>query len=144
MRLLVIHGPNLNLLGTREPEIYGSQTLAEIDRDIAAAAAELSIETRCMQCNAEGDIIGAIHDARDSADVLIINPGAYSHYSHAIADAITATGIWTIEVHLTNIFVREPFRRQSVIAPACAGSIVGFGPQSYTLAMRAAAQIHAG
>jgi len=144
MRLLVIHGPNLNLLGTREPAIYGTKTLEEINRDVAAAAADLSITTHFMQFNAEGEIIDAIQGARNSADVLIINPGAYSHYSHAIADAITAAGVVAIEVHLSNIFAREPFRRQSVIAPACVGSIVGFGSQSYVLAVRAAAQIRIG
>ena len=143
MRLLVIHGPNLNLLGAREPHIYGSRTLEEINRDITAAATELAIDVRCIQCNAEGAIIEAIHDAQRSADVLIINPGAYGHYSHAIADAISATGIRAVEVHLSNIFAREPFRRRSVIAPACVGTIVGFGPLSYVLAVRAAAQIGA-
>ena len=143
MRLLVIHGPSLNLLGTREPQIYGSQTLDEINREISSAAAELSLDVQFIQSNDEGAIIDAIHAARTSADFIIINPGAYSHYSHAIADAITAAGVRAIEVHLTNIFAREPFRRRSVIAPACVGSIVGFGALSYLLAVRAAAQLGA-
>jgi len=143
MQLLVIHGPSLNLLGTREPQIYGSQTLDEINREISSVAAELSVDVQFIQSNDEGAIIDAIHDARTSADFIIINPGAYSHYSHAIADAITATGVRAIEVHLTNIFAREPFRRRSVVAPACVGSIVGFGALSYLLAVRTAAQIAA-
>jgi len=143
MQLLVIHGPSLNLLGTREPQIYGSQTLDEINREISSVAAELSVDVQFIQSNDEGAIIDAIHDARTSADFIIINPGAYSHYSHAIADAITAAGVRAIEVHLTNIFAREPFRRRSVVAPACVGSIVGFGALSYLLAVRTAAQIAA-
>ena len=141
MRLLVIHGPSLNLLGTREPQIYGSKTLEDVNHDVMAAAKEHGIEVRFMQSNDEGAIIDAIHDARESADFMIINPGAYSHYSHAIADAISASGVRAIEVHLTNIFSREPFRRRSVIAPACVGSIVGFGSFSYVLAVRAAVQL---
>ncbi|PZR59072.1 MAG: type II 3-dehydroquinate dehydratase [Candidatus Meridianibacter frigidus] len=138
MRALVIHGPNLNLLGTRQPEIYGAQTLGEIDRAIAARASELAIEARTVQFNGEGEIIAQIHVAPPIADVLIINPGAYTHYSHAIADAISAVGLPAIEVHLSNIFSREPFRRTSVIAPVCVGSIAGFGADSYLLALRAA------
>ncbi|MBV9277587.1 MAG: type II 3-dehydroquinate dehydratase [Candidatus Eremiobacteraeota bacterium] len=141
MRLLVIHGPSLNLLGTREPQIYGSKTLEDVNHDVMAAAKEHGIEVRFMQSNDEGAIIDAIHEARESADFMIINPGAYSHYSHAIADAISASGVRAIEVHLTNIFSREPFRRRSVIAPACVGSIVGFGSFSYVLAVRAAVQL---
>ena len=143
MRLLVIHGPSLNLLGTREPQIYGSKTLEDVNHDVMAAAKEHGIEVRFMQSNDEGAIIDAIHEARESADFMIINPGAYSHYSHAIADAISASGVRAIEVHLTNIFSREPFRRRSVIAPACVGSIVGFGSFSYVLAVRAAVQLAA-
>ncbi|MBV8726203.1 MAG: type II 3-dehydroquinate dehydratase [Candidatus Eremiobacteraeota bacterium] len=143
MRLLVIHGPSLNLLGSREPQIYGSKTLDDINHEIATAANELSVEVECKQFNDEGDIIDAIHAARSSVDFIIINPGAYSHYSHAIADAIAAGGVCAIEVHLTQIFAREPFRRRSVIAPACVGTIAGFGALSYVLAMRAAAQLGA-
>ncbi|MBV8689166.1 MAG: type II 3-dehydroquinate dehydratase [Candidatus Eremiobacteraeota bacterium] len=143
MRLLVIHGPSLNLLGTREPQTYGSKTLDDVNREISTVATERAVEARFMQSNDEGEIIDAIHDARNTADFIIINPGAYSHYSHAIADALTASGVRAIEVHLTNIFAREPFRRRSVIAPACVGSIVGFGSLSYVLAVRAAAQLAA-
>lgn len=142
MRLLIIHGPNLNLLGTREPEIYGKKTLAEIDGEIEDCAKELSVSVRSMQSNHEGEIIDALHAARESADAVIINPGAYTHYSYAIADAISAIGLPVIEVHLSNIYAREAFRRTSVIGPVCAGSIAGFGSESYVLAMRAAAALN--
>ena len=138
MRVLVIHGPNLNLLGTREPQIYGSQTLAEIDAAIEDEARSLGLEVASAQYNDEGDIIAAVHNARDTAEAIIINPGAYTHYSYAIADAISAVGLPAIEVHLSNVFAREPFRKISVIAPVCAGSIAGFGVKSYLLALRAA------
>lgn len=141
MRILVIHGPNLNLLGTREPEIYGTVTLEEIDRQLQAAAASLSATVRCIQSNHEGEIIDALHAARNDTDVVIINPGAYTHYSYAIADAISAIGVPAIEVHLSNIYAREAFRKTSVVAPVCAGSIAGFGAQSYLLALRAAASL---
>ena len=142
MRLLVIHGPNLNLLGTREPEIYGTQTLEDIDRAIEADAGSLGVSVRIVQSNHEGAIIDALHEARTQADAVIINPGAYTHYSYAIADAIAAIGIPVIEVHLTNIFAREAFRRTSVVAPVCVGSIAGFGADSYRLAMRAALAVN--
>lgn len=141
MRILVIHGPNLNLLGTREPEIYGTVTLEEIDRQLQAAAASLSATVRSIQSNHEGEIIDALHAARNDTDVVIINPGAYTHYSYAIADAISAIGVPAIEVHLSNIYAREAFRKTSVVAPVCAGSIAGFGAQSYLLALRAAASL---
>lgn len=142
MRILVIHGPNLNLLGTREPEIYGTVTLAEIDRQLQAAAASISATLRSIQSNHEGKIIDALHAARNDTDVVIINPGAYTHYSYAIADAISAIGVPAIEVHLSNIYAREAFRKTSVVAPVCAGSIAGFGAQSYLLALRAAASLN--
>jgi 3-dehydroquinate dehydratase II len=141
MRVLVIHGPNLNLLGEREPGIYGSQTLADIDTTIAAFARELSIDVRTVQHNSEGAIIDQLHAARSEYDAVIINPGAYTHYSYAIADAIASIGIPVIEAHISNTQAREEFRRKSVIAPVCIGSIVGFGMQSYLLALRAAAYI---
>ena len=139
MRVLVIHGPNLNLLGEREPAVYGTQTLAQIDARIAELAKELQIEVRSVQHNSEGAIIEELHGARGSCDAVILNPGAFTHYAHAIADAISAIGIPVIEVHLSNIFAREEFRRNSVVAPVCAGSIGGFGADSYLLALRAAA-----
>ncbi|MDQ2664179.1 MAG: type II 3-dehydroquinate dehydratase [Candidatus Eremiobacteraeota bacterium] len=138
MRVLVIHGPNLNLLGEREPSVYGTASLPEIDAAIMHGARELHVEAHVVQHNGEGDIIDSIHEARNEYDAVIINPGAYSHYSYAIADAVASVSIPVIEVHLSNIYAREAFRRTSVIAPACAGSIVGFGSQSYILALRAA------
>jgi 3-dehydroquinate dehydratase-2 len=138
MRVLVIHGPNLNLLGVREPEIYGTLTLEEIDSSIASLAKELNVEVRCVQHNSEGAIVDELHSARSSWDAVVINPGAYTHYSYAIADAIAAIGVPVIEAHLTNIAARETFRRTSVIAPVCKGSIAGFGSESYGLALRAA------
>ncbi len=144
MRVLVIHGPNLNLLGTREPQVYGTKTLDDINGEISACAQTLSIDVEIKQLNSEGQIIEALHAARDHADAIIINPAAYSHYSHAIADAIAAIDLPAIEVHLSNIFAREPFRKTSVVAPVCAGSIAGFGAESYLLALRAAVAITAG
>lgn len=141
MRILVIHGPNLNVLGTREPEIYGSKTLADIDAEIAALAGEIGAEVRCVQHNGEGAIIDELHAACGTYDAIVINPGAYTHYSYAIADAVAAIDIPTIEAHLSNIDAREPFRRTSVIAPHCAGSVRGFGSQSYLYALRAAAAL---
>lgn len=141
MRVLVIHGPNLNLLGEREPKVYGKQTLADIDEIIAASARELSIDVRSEQHNSEGAIIDALHAAGKDYDAVLLNPGAYTHYSYAIADAIAAIAVPVIEVHLSNVHAREPFRRTSVVAPVCAGSIGGFGVQSYLLALRAAAAL---
>lgn len=138
MRVLVIHGPNLNLLGEREPDMYGTQTLADIDASISALATELGVEVQTLQHNSEGAIIDALHAARAQYDAVVINPGAYSHYSYAIADAVAAMRIPVVEAHLSNIAAREAFRRTSVVAPACAGSIAGFGAESYRLALRAA------
>ena len=142
MRILVIHGPNLNLLGEREPEIYGSKTLAQVNAEIERCAATLAATVQIVQSNHEGEIIDALHAARATADAVIINPGAYTHYSYAIADAISAIRVPCIEVHLSNINAREAFRRTSVIAPVCAGSIAGFGAESYLLAMRAASALN--
>jgi 3-dehydroquinate dehydratase-2 len=141
MRVLVIHGPNLNLLGEREPAVYGTQTLDDVNAAIARLARELSIEVRSVQHNAEGAIIDELHAARKTCDAVILNPGAYTHYSYAIADAIVAIGVPVIEAHISNIQAREAFRRTSVLAPVCAGSIAGFGMQSYLLALRAAAEL---
>ena len=137
MRALVLHGPNLNLLGNREPEIYGSQTLADVNDIVSAAAADLGVEVSFAQHNGEGEIVDALHAARGQYDGVVINPGAYSHYSHAIADAIAAIVIPVIEVHLSNIGAREEFRRHSVTARACRGSISGLGAIGYVLALRA-------
>ena len=141
MRVLVIHGPNLNLLGERQPEIYGTQTLAEINDFITASASDFGVTVECIQHNSEGAIIDAIHAARDRVDAIVINPGAYSHYSYAIADAIASVPIPVVEAHLSNIASREAHRRTSVTAAACRGSISGFGALSYVLAVRAAANI---
>ena len=141
MRVLVIHGPNLNLLGERQPEIYGTQTLGEINEFIRTSAVELGTDIEFAQYNGEGEIIDAIHAARASFDAIVINPGAYAHYSYAIADAIASVPIPVVEAHLSNIAARESHRRVSVTAAACTGSVSGFGASSYVLALRAALKI---
>ena len=139
MKVLVIHGPNLNLLGTRETGIYGSKTLDDINHDIADLASELGINVRAIQLNSEGDILDVIQ--KSDYDALIINPAAYTHTSVAIRDAIAAVNKPAIEVHLSNIYKREEFRRKSYIAEVAAGQISGFGSESYLLALRAAKSI---
>jgi 3-dehydroquinate dehydratase II len=141
MRVLVVHGPNLNLLGEREPEIYGTRSLAEIDAMLVRTGEELGLDVRCVQHNSEGAIIESLHAARTEYDGAIVNPGAYAHYSHAIADAIRSIRIPVVEVHLSNIAGREPHRRVSVTAGACVGSICGFGAESYLLALRAVSNL---
>jgi 3-dehydroquinate dehydratase-2 len=141
VNVLVIHGPNLNLLGTREPQTYGTATLADVDLRVALEAAELGAAVRCVQHNSEGAIVEEIQAARGAYDAIVLNAGAYTHYSYAIRDAIAAAGVPTVEVHLTNTQAREPFRAHSVIAPVCRGSIAGFGPDSYVLALRAVAAV---
>ncbi len=141
MRVLVIHGPNLNLLGRREPETYGKHTLADVNAAIVQLAGELGIEVGTEQHNGEGAIVDALHGARETCDAVLLNPGAYAHYSYAIADAVAAIAIPVIEVHMSNVHAREEFRRRSVIAPVCAGTVGGFGIRSYLLALRAAAQM---
>jgi 3-dehydroquinate dehydratase-2 len=137
-RVLVINGPNLNLSGCRETDVYGEKTLEEINSELTRLGKEINIETEFMQSSHEGEIIDKIHSAKESCDVIIINPGAYTHYSYAIRDAIKAVGIPVIEVHMSNIYSREEFRSKSVIAPVCAGQISGFGYRSYLVALRAA------
>jgi len=141
MKLLVIHGANLNLLGEREPETYGTLTLSDVDRMIGDACRRHNIECRIMQFNSEGAIIDAIQGAREWADAIVINPGAYTHYSYAIRDALSAVLVPAVEVHLSNIHSREAFRHESVIAPVCVGQIAGFGPFSYVLGVEAAQQV---
>lgn len=138
MKLLVIHGPNLNLLGKREPHIYGRETLAQINTQIEAFAARKNIAVEIFQSNHEGEIIDRIQAAGDTeSDItgLVINPAAYTHYSFAIRDAISAVGLPVVEVHLSNIAGREAFRETSVIAPVCQGQISGLGSRGYLLAI---------
>jgi 3-dehydroquinate dehydratase II len=137
MRVLVLHGPNLNLLGRREPEVYGTETLAELNEAVVAAAQDLGMEVRCEQYNSEGDIIDALHGAPKDCAGVVINPGAYAHYSYAIADAIAAIGIPVVEVHISNVAGRETFRRRSVTAASCRGVVSGLGALGYVLALRA-------
>jgi 3-dehydroquinate dehydratase-2 len=139
-KILVLNGPNLNLLGKRQPEIYGSLTLAEINQKIEALAKELGVEVAFRQSNSEGELVGWIQQAPDEFGAIVINPGAYTHSSIAMRDAITAAGIPAIEVHISNIYRREEFRRHSFIAGAAVGQIAGFGVNSYLLGLRAAVE----
>ena len=136
-RILVLHGPNLNMLGTREPGVYGSTTLQGIDQALASLAADLCVELRTLQSNSEGDLVDAIQGALADCDAILINPAAYTHTSVAIRDAIAATSLPAVEVHLSNIHAREPFRAHSYVAPVAIGQISGFGPDSYLLGLRA-------
>jgi 3-dehydroquinate dehydratase-2 len=141
VNVLVIHGPNLNLLGTREPAVYGATSLADIDELIVREGAALGLSVRSVQHNSEGAIIDELHAARGTCDGVVINPGAYTHYSYAVRDAIAAIELPTVECHLSNTQAREPFRAQSVVAAVCRGTIAGFGPMSYLLALRALADV---
>lgn len=137
MKILVMNGPNLNLLGEREPNIYGGDTLKSINEEIAAAARKMGHEASFFQSNSEGALIDELHAARLTFDGVILNAGAYTHYSYAIRDAISAIRIPVIEVHMSNVDSRDEFRKVSVIAPVCRGSIAGFGKNSYLLALSA-------
>jgi len=138
-RVLILHGPNLNLVGTREPGLYGRETLADIERQLHELASKLGVVLETFQSNSEGKLVDRIQAARESADAIVINAGAYTHTSVAIRDALLATDLPVIEVHLSNTYKREAFRHRSLIADIAVGQIVGFGADSYLLGLRAAA-----
>jgi 3-dehydroquinate dehydratase-2 len=137
LRVLVIHGPNLNLLGTREPEVYGTTTLEEINAELAGVAKEQGAEIEFFQSNHEGALIDRIQEARSWADGLVINPGGLTHTSVSLRDALTATGLPVVEVHLSNVHAREEFRRNSLVSGIAVGVVAGFGPTSYWLGLQA-------
>ena len=137
MKILVLHGPNLNLTGTREPDVYGSVTLDEINAKLIALGKELGTEVTCKQSNHEGVLIDALHDARQWADGVMLNAGGYTHTSVALRDAVSAIAIPVVEVHMSNIYAREEFRHRSYLSPVCVGSICGFSWRSYTLGLEA-------
>lgn len=139
-KVLVLNGPNLNLLGKRQPDIYGRLTFEQINKKIQALAKELGVEVEIRQSNSEGELVNWIHEAAIRFGAIVINPAAYTHSSVALRDAITATGLPTVEVHLSNIYAREEFRKHSYIAGASVGQIAGFGVHSYLLGLRAAVE----
>ena len=136
MKILLLHGPNLNLLGTREPEVYGSMTLDDINKKMIELEKELGVEIKCLQSNHEGTLIDALHDARTWANGVVFNPGGYTHTSVALRDAISAIVIPVIEVHLSNVYAREEFRHTSLVSAVCKGKVSGFGWRSYELGLR--------
>lgn len=136
-RVLVLNGPNLNLLGTREPEVYGADTLDDVIERMRRHVSDRDVELRAVQSNVEGELVDALHDARSWADGVVFNPGAFTHYSIALRDAISGTGLAVVETHLSNVHAREEFRHRSVLAAVCVGVVAGFGAASYTLALDA-------
>ena len=142
MKILFLNGPNLNLVGQREPEIYGHQTLADIEQAVRAKAAKLGAEIDFRQSNLEGELVDWIQQAKGKFGAIVLNAAAYTHTSLALRDAVSAVGIPTIEVHLSNIHAREEIRHKSMIAPVCRGQILGFGPHSYILALEAAVNLN--
>ncbi len=142
MKILFLNGPNLNLVGQREPEIYGHQTLADIEQAVRAKAAKLGAEIDFRQSNLEGELVDWIQQAKGKFGAIVLNAAAYTHTSLALRDAVSAVGIPTIEVHLSNIHAREEIRHKSMIAPVCRGQILGFGPHSYVLALEAAVNLN--
>src|SRR5882757_1058811 len=141
MKILFLNGPNLNLLGTREPEVYGHQTLADIEAKVREHAVQLKVAIEFRQSNQEGELVGWIQEAKGRFDVIVINAAAYTHTSVALRDAISAVGVPTIEIHLSNIHAREEFRHKSLIAPVCRGQICGFGLKSYILGLEASIDV---
>src|SRR5215470_17627852 len=141
MKILFLNGPNLNLLGQREPEVYGKATLTDIEAKVRERAAKLKAEIDFRQSNLEGELVAWIQQAKGAFDIIILNAAAYTHTSIALRDAIAAVGVPTIEIHLSNIHAREEFRHKSLIAPVCIGQISGFGPNSYILAVDAAVNV---
>src|SRR5580698_7836839 len=144
MKVLFLNGPNLNLLGTREPEVYGRLTLADIEAQVRVRAAELKVEVDFRQSNQEGELVTWIQEAKGKFKVIVINAAAYTHTSVALRDAISAVGVPTVEIHLSNIHAREEFRHKSLIAAVCRGQICGFGPKSYLLGLEAAVDVNEG
>ncbi|MFN3286467.1 MAG: type II 3-dehydroquinate dehydratase [bacterium] len=144
MRILVLSGPNLNLLGEREPEVYGHHTLADVERMVREKAEKLGVEVRFVQSNHEGVMLDELHRARLECDAVVLNPGAFTHTSIALRDAIAAIRIPVVEVHLSNVHAREAFRRRMVLAPVVRGQVLGFGPYSYVLGLEAAVHLARG
>jgi len=144
MNVLFLNGPNLNLLGQREPEVYGKTTLADIEANVRKQAKTLKVDIDFRQSNLEGQLVDWIQDAKGRFDVIVINAAAYTHTSIALRDAIAAVGVPTIEIHLSNVHAREKFRHKSLIAPVCCGQITGFGANSYVLALQASINVNVG